>query len=427
MPVQQNGGRTLDFRAPSQLLRSGCSAVHPDDDPGMRLGRLLFPTPAATVATGWQDEAVFVDGDDWYAAALAAIASAERTVTVETYALDGDAVGTRLLAALAAAAGRGCAVHLLVDGVGSAPWLRVADGGPAAAGPEIRVWNPLPWTIVRRAGLNRAWRFLTRINRRDHRKLCLIDGRVAWLGSINWVADHSRRERGDAAWHDVGARVEGPGVAALEAAVAQAWRRAWPLRAGQVRPRWFAGPAAPQTLCASVRLNHTFRLRRAAYHDLLTRLRSARERIWIANAYVVPRGSLLRALGAAARRGVDVRVLVPAVSDHAFMPWITAVFADALAAAGVRVWAYRPRMLHAKTMLIDDLALVGSHNLNSRSFFHDLEVEAVLVQPSSVARLVEIYRDDLSLSDQLLPPALARLRWWQRLGARAALLAKSWL
>ena len=393
------------------------------------MGLSQFLRAAPPVAAGWLEEAVFVDGDDWHDAALAAIAAARSAVTVETYALQGDAVGTSLVAALAAAAARGCTVHLLVDGVGSASWVRAADGGPdaVASGVEVRVWNPLPWTIVRRAGIGRAFSFLTRINRRDHRKLCLVDGRTAWLGSINWVAAHSRRSQGDTAWHDIGARVEGPGVAALEAAVTQAWRRAWPLVGGRVRPRWLAGPAAPRPACASVRLNHTFRLRRAAYHDLLARLRAARERIWIANAYVVPRGSLLRTLGAAARRGVDVRVLVPAVSDHAFMPWLTAVFSDALAGAGVRVWAYRPRMLHAKTMLIDDLALVGSHNLNSRSFFHDLEVEAVLSQPASVARLAEIYRDDLSLSDPLLPPALARLRWWQRLGARAALLAKSWL
>lgn len=379
---------------------------------------------------GWDAESVVIDGDAWYDGALAAIASAQSTVAVETYALGRDPVGRRLVGALSAAAARGCTVSLLVDGAGSAAWVRAVDGGrdPALAGSGIAVavWNPLPWTVAR-ASLARRWRWLGRINRRDHRKLCIIDGRTAWLGSINWEAAHSRRESDDASWRDTGARVEGPGVAVYAAAIADAWRKAWPLRAGRVRPRWFAGSRPGRIVCPSVRLNRTARERRQAYRDLLARLRAARERIWITNAYVVPRGSLLRTLAAAARRGVDVRMLVPAVSDHAVMPWIAATCADALAASGARVWAYRPRMLHAKTMIIDGTALVGSHNLNSRSFFHDLESEAVLTSPACIARLAEAYRDDLSMSDLLAPGALARLPWWKRWAARAALLARVWL
>jgi len=176
-----------------------------------------------------------------------------------------------------------------------------------------------------------------------------------------------------------------------------------------------------------VRLNHTIAIRRSAYRDLLQRLRRAQRRIWITNAYVVPRGSLMRALHAASARGVDVRLLAPARSDVAFMPWVGAIFADALQARGARVFAYLPSMLHAKTMLIDDTALVGSHNLNSRSFLHDLEVEVVLTTPGSVAALEQAFATDCAAAQELLPPATAHLPWWQRLLGRAMLLAKRWI
>lgn len=385
-----------------------------------------MPDPSA-----WTSETVFVDADPWYAAVLAAIAGAHASVIVETYSLADDAIGRGLLAALAAAANRGVEVRLLVDGIGSAAWVRACSEGDAACAPAVavavRVWHPLPWGIARRAaGLGPRWAWLRRINRRDHRKLVVVDGTVAWTGSVNWEAAHSRAISGPAAWRDTAVRLEGPGIAALAAAWEHAWARAWPLLAGRLHLRGIGRRAAAMAHPA-VRLNHTIRARRAAYRDLLQRLRGARRRIWIANAYVVPRGSLLRTLRAAARRGVDVRVLVPGISDHAVMPWVAAVFADSLAAAGARVFAYRPRVLHAKTMLIDDQALVGSHNLNSRSFLHDLEVEAVLMQPASIAELEAAWHDDEAEADLLPTPALARLRWWQRLAAHLALLAKRWL
>jgi cardiolipin synthase len=386
---------------------------------------------AGGMPTSWTQQAVFRDGDAWYDGVLAAIAGATSSVEVESYILAPDPVGRRLEAALLAAAARGVEVRLLVDGVGSAAWVRACDVGSSAAfsvagALAVRVWHPLPWGIVRRANLATRWRWLIRINRRDHRKLVIIDGAEAWLGSINWEVVHSARERGAEAWRDTGARVAGPGVACLRAAWEHAWARSWPLVHGRLRLRGLALPRrAP--LHPAVRLNHTWRARRAAYRALLRLIRGARRRVWIANAYVVPRGSLLRALAAAARRGVEVRLLLPARSDHAVMPWIAALHAESLARAGVAAHAYRPRVLHAKTMLIDDLALVGSHNLNSRSFLHDLECEAVLSDPAVIAALERDWDLDLAESDPLPRSALAALPWWQRLAARTALLLRRWI
>lgn len=376
----------------------------------------------------WASEAVYCDGDRWFADLLAELNSAQRRIWLESYMLAPDALGERVVAALRAAAARGCEVRLLVDGVGSALWLR--GGNP---GVELRVWNPLPWSAARRAGLFRRWRWLAAINRRDHRKVCLVDDRVAWVGSFNIDGCHVREFSGDHTWRDSGARVAGDGVAELSAAFEQAWRKAWPVVDGRVR-LWLRsagrgrGPGGRgRQRSGDVRLNDTWSTRRAAYRDLLIRLRSARSRIWISNAYIVPRGSLLRALNAAVRRGVDVRLLAPARADVPFMPWIGAIYADALHRRGVRVFAYLPRMLHAKTMLIDDTALVGSHNLNSRSFLHDLEAEVVLRAPASITALEQAYEADCREARELLDPTSGLLPWWQRGIGQTLLLAKRWL
>lgn len=381
--------------------------------------------PPEPLAAAWDQEAVWTDGDAWFRDLLQDLASAKHSIWMETYILAPDALGARVLAALAAAQARGCEVRLQVDGVGSAAWLQSRPGLPADL--ALRVWNPLPWAVARRATLLRRWRWLASINRRDHRKVCIIDGERAWVGSLNVDGCHVAELSGPARWRDTGARVAGPGVAALEAAFAHAWRRAWPVVDGRVRLPLRRGERPPPDLCTAVRLNHTVATRRSMYRDLLARLDAAQRRIWISNAYVVPRGSLLRALQAAARRGVDVRLLAPERSDIPFMPWVGATFADALLARGVRVLAYQPRMLHAKTMLIDDHALVGSHNLNSRSFLHDLEAEVVLTHPASIAALEAAYLADCSEARELHPPAMAGLPWWQRAIGRWALLAKRFI
>jgi cardiolipin synthase A/B len=383
----------------------------------------LHPPPP--LATGWDQEAVWTDGDAWFRDLLQDLAGAQHSVWMETYILAPDALGARVLAALVAAQARGCEVHLLVDGVGSAAWLQ--EQRHATVGPPLRVWNPLPWAAARRATLLRRWRWLATVNRRDHRKVCIIDGERAWVGSLNVDGCHTAELSGPTRWRDTGARVAGPGIAALEAAFAHAWRRAWPMVHGRVRLPLRRGPRPPADGCVAVRLNHTVSDRREMYRDLLARLKAAQRRIWISNAYVVPRGSLLRALLAAAKRGVDVRLVAPANSDIPFMPWVGATFADALLLRGVRVFAYLPRMLHAKTMLIDGYALVGSHNLNARSFMHDLEAEVVLTHPASIATLESAYAADCAQSRELHPPAMAGLPWWQRAVGRTMLLAKRFI
>lgn len=376
----------------------------------------------------WTAEQVFADGDDWFDALGAAIDGARASVWLELFILGDDAVGQALTAALERAAIRGVEVHLLVDGVGSAAWITARARAAAGSLMAVRVYHPTPWqvcgglmTTVPR--LPRALRFLRLINSRNHRKLALIDGNVAWLGSFNGEVRHSRRVRGEAAWRDTGVRLEGAGVAALAQAFANTWARSWVLAPGRFRPS-FAWRLRAQRLPveAPLRLWQGVVARRRLRADLVRRIAGARERVWLRTPYFVPPVPLLRALMVAARRGAVVQVVVPAANDVPFMPWIAALLARRLAATGVQVLAY-PGMLHAKTQVIDGWVAVGSLNLNGRSLRRDLEVEAVLVQPAAREEVAALHRTDAALA----VPLEGSLRWWQALAAHALLWVRWWI
>lgn len=354
----------------------------------------------------WRSEELYIDGDQWFDGMLADLAAARWRIDFEVYIFDDDAMGERMCAALRAAAERGVQVRLMVDGAGSGQWLwqRAPEllGSPLA----LRVYHPLPgqmlsWAFLGRSRLVALVHQVLRINRRNHRKVTIIDRRIAWVGSFNVSTNVLRSVSGDNAWYDAGARVEGPAIIELERAFTHAWEKAWRfnrnrLQAPALRPR------RPVELESGlVRLNHRLRLRRHRYEELIRRITGAKRRIWIAMAYFVPGRRLVRALGDAVARGVDVRLMMSERSDVPFMPWVALCFQIALLGRGVRIFNYLPRFLHAKILLIDDWLCVGSTNLNARSLLHDLEADVVLLQPKSQRRMQEIFQADFAQCAEL--------------------------
>jgi cardiolipin synthase len=170
-----------------------------------------------------------------------------------------------------------------------------------------------------------------------------------------------------------------------------------------------------------VRLNLRRAQRRENYLDLLVRILKSERRIWIENAYFVPDGSLVRALRTAAEAGVDVRIVVPAVSDVFFIPWVTSAFHVGLLQAGVRIFEYTKGMLHAKTMLIDDWGLVGSSNLNHRSLLHDLEADLVLGAEDASRSLEEQFEVDCTDSREVTLRNWRERPWLERVLGRMLL------
>lgn len=396
----------------------------------------------------WLKENVLTEGDLFFDSLLREISAAGTSVSLETFIFEDSPLGTRVLEALVAAARRGVRVRLLVDGLGSAAWVRKRGVALSEAHFELRVFHPLPvfllpWFSFGANGLAHFFALLRRINRRDHRKVCVIDVKTAWVGSFNIssnhlggarVADHTNRLQGRPyGWRDTAARVEGRAVGDLQRGFDDIWRRAWGLSAARFhapRPAFLRAPSALSVAKSSwvasslVRLNTRRQARLVLYRDLLFRITKARQRIWITNAYFVPDGALVRALSAAARSGLDVRILVPAVSDVPFMPFVSAAFYFALLRAGVRIFEFTDGVLHAKTMLIDSWVSVGSTNLNHRSLLHDLEADVVLLQPDSIVHMRQIFENDLAHAREVSMRDWRERPWWQKLIGRAALLWK---
>ena len=375
----------------------------------------------------WSSELVVTDGDRYLAHLLADIASAQKTIDLESYIVEGDEIGEMVTAALTAATARGIAVRFLVDGNGALSWIQ----GPGATfrGCPWRIYHPVPWTVLRtylptlRQLIARlqAFRFA---NRRNHRKTCVIDGTIGWIASFNLERRHYKSLTGDEAWRDTAVRVEGEALSLITQAFTVTWRRSWRYGKRFLLPATdFPGKQPQVTRSSPVRLNSTRRLRRRLWADLLLRIRTARGRVWITTPYFVPNEDLLRALGEAAKHA-DVRLLLPAINDIGMMPYIAGVYFARLDEAGVRVWAY-PRMVHAKTMLIDDIGLVGSSNLNSRSLLFDLEADVWLSEPSSIATLDESFIADCAMAAEIPKGRRPSLSW--RILGNCFLLMRRWL
>jgi cardiolipin synthase len=153
-------------------------------------------------------------------------------------------------------------------------------------------------------------------------------------------------------------------------------------------------------------------------------MRSAQKRVWITTAYFAPSHGLLRALESAVDNGADVRILVPRNSDIFFMPWVTRAYYSRLLKRGVKIYEYLPRFLHAKSAVIDDWALVGTTNLNRRSFAHDFEIDVVLSKVGSVEELATQFLVDLNSSEQIMVPAGGVKAF---LGRWVSLIFKNWI
>lgn len=295
---------------------------------------------------------------------IADIRAAEQHVHLLFYIYADDATGRRVAEALFAAAARGVRCRVLVDAVGSRTMFKRM--APAMRAQGIEVFRALPASLFRRR--------MARLDLRNHRKLAVIDGRVAYTGSQNLVnADYGRR---DLAWHDMMVRITGPVVLELQAVFVSDWYFETdeildsqdifpePIRAGRVAAQTLpSGPSYPT--------ENYQRMVVAALH-------AARRRVTITTPYFVPDEPFMQAMEVAVLRGVEVELVVPQRFDQILVGAATRAFYDDLLAAGVSVYLYQPGLVHAKTMSIDDAwAMIGTSNFDIRSFALNFEINMV--------------------------------------------------
>lgn len=352
----------------------------------------------------WDQEQLFLNGDEYFAEMERHIRAAKKSLDVETYIFHDDRFGRHFVDLLVETAARGVNVRLTVDGVGASGWRSAFGEQLTKAGVAFKVYHELPWMRIGktpasaggRPGLVGLMRF---INSRLHRKMFLIDGEEAWCGSFNISGKHLQSVSGSKAWKDIGIRVQGAGLEQLRWAFDKIWlsRRA---NYAQTITNWYRRRTVRKS-SSLVRLNNTRRLRRKYYAELLTQLRRAEKHIYIISAYFIPTPSVLRALTSQAKKGIDVRLLLPSYSDIFFVPWINLALYEKLLRSGIRVFEYTPSMLHAKAICVDDWAVVGSSNLNHRSIIHDLEVDIVITDATVREQLIFGFMNDLKQSHEV--------------------------
>jgi cardiolipin synthase len=363
------------------------------------------------------------DGEATYREMFAAIAAATDHINLESYIIEDDAIGRRLSEALLQKRAQGVQVNVVYDSVGSAGTPAAFFERLAAGGVRVLEFNPVNPLAARKEWL---------INNRDHRKLLVIDGRTAFVGGTNFSRVHSsrafgRRNGGDGPrWRDTHLRIEGPAVEEFQKLFLQTWakQRGDPLAAANYFPVLAAkGREMVRAIGSTPDDPHSL-----IYLTLLSAISRAETHVYLTNAYFVPDPQLLDALTAAARRGVDVRLVLPGASDSGPAFHAGRSHYSALLGAGVRIYERRDAMLHAKTATIDGVwSCVGSTNLDWRSFLHNDEVDATILGREFAAQMQAAFSADVAASD-----AVALERWEARaIGFRlkewAARLWEYWL
>jgi cardiolipin synthase len=345
-----------------------------------------------------------VEGGETFAAMLAAIESAERFIHLETYIFNDDKVGIAFGNALVAKARAGVAVRIIVDALGT--WQTSAGffGDLRDAGAQVHEFAPLvPW---RRLG--RAWQ-------RDHRKILVVDGRVAFTGGINIADDYAPAEVGGGGWRDTHCRVEGPLVDSLEAVFRDLWHREEQPPYPPYPPPEGRDPAPGRQLAQLVCKDEN-RNRTAIRRHYLHALRSAQELIYLANAYFVPDPGIRRALRRAARRGVKVVVMVPGRGDLRTVELASQASWAPLLRSGVRIVKWPRTHMHSKYAVVDGVwTVIGSYNLDYQSLLRNLDVIVEVVDRDLGALMQRGFETDMQRCEEVSLAEWKKRGWWQRL------------
>lgn len=344
---------------------------------------------------------LFVEGDSLYDAMLADIAAAKTAIRLESYIFTDDEIGSQFMDALGQAARKGVTTTLRLDAAGSWGGLSRSSVETLARDGVMLAWSRA-W----------SWRHPWTFHLRNHRKLLIIDERVAYLGGFNISRDSSRKSVGESRWRDTHVRITGPLIRDATA-VFDSYT--------QLKCIWQPRRAHGIYLLPNRTARCRHRLRRA-FND---RFGSAVERVWLTTPYFVPDRHSQSQLRAAARRGVDVRLLVPAKNDIAIAQWASRAAYSRILASGVRIFEYQPRVLHAKTALVDhDWATVGTANFDYRSFFLNDELNLIAEDEPFNAKLATQFETDLKDSREIVAedwrhrgwcaPIAEAIGWWVR-------------
>jgi cardiolipin synthase len=340
-----------------------------------------FPvTPPRTVPIGDGTVTTYTYGRDLYADMLAAIEGARRQILFETYIWKGDEVGEQFKAALAAAADRGVEVYCIYDGFAN-----------LVVSPRFKHF-PANMLVLRYPIYSAGFRFLNlRHYGRDHRKILVVDDEVGFVGGYNIGTPYATE------WRDTHVRITGPGVWDLKRAFADFWNLN--------RRRRIRHSERPLLLETASTWEPKIRFHRNVPRLWMFPIRSmyleainrSSRNVWMTHAYFIPDQDFVDAMKDAARRGVDVRLLVPLKSNHIVADWISRGYFSQLLASGVRIFRFKDAMVHAKTSTVDgNWSTVGTANVDRLSLQGNYEINVEVIDEALAKTLEEIYENDES-------------------------------
>jgi cardiolipin synthase len=351
---------------------------------------------------------ILQDGDATFGAIFEAIDGARAYILVQVYILRDDGLGRALKNRLIRKAREGCMVRVIYDAIGSSA---LPDGYLAelrAAGIEAVNFHSLSQPHSR-----------FQINFRNHRKIVIVDGDVGFLGGLNVGDEYMGRDPRLGPWRDTHLRIRGPIVEQLQLIFVEDWYWATGAR---LELNW-APETRPEMLDALILAQGPADLRETGTLYFCNLIEAARERVWIASPYFVPDQAILAALGLAALRGVDVRLLVADKRDH-WLVWLAAfAYFDEMLEAGVKILRYRNGFMHQKVAVVDEaFASVGTLNLDNRSCSLNFEVTALVFDRDFARKTAAMLEADLAQSYSYETPLARMKNPFKRNAARVARL-----
>jgi len=359
---------------------------------------------------------------------MAAARAATSSINLETYIFDQDQVGNEFADVLIEKQRQGVAVNIMVDAVGAIATPAAFFERMRAAGIRVLIFNP-----VNPAKAKGNWD----LNNRNHRKLMVVDGKVAFTGGINISSTYAnsslfrskfKKETADGAkvgWRDTHVKIEGPAVAPLQWSFVNLWvqQEGGELPKAEYFPTLSAaGDKLIRVLAGNPEGDSTI------YKALMVAIQESKKSIHITSAYFVPDQQIVDALGAAARRGVDVRLVLPGVSDHSMIRYAGQGFYDQLLRSGVKIFELQVAVLHAKTAVIDGAwSTIGSANIDRRSFLHNYELNVVVMDPAFGLAMESAFNEDLRDSKEVTLERWKHRPWMDRIREWAARLGEYWI
>ena len=346
--------------------------------------------------------AVYTDGKSKMEALMEEIARARHHIHIQYYILNDDQTGCRLRDALVAKAREGVRVRILYDDVGSRGAKNSFFKGMRDAGIEVYAFLHVKFPL-----------FTSKVNYRNHRKIVVIDGRVGFFGGMN-IADRYVKGPGWGVWRDSHFKVEGKGVYGLQSAFLVDWSTVE--RVHLDTSKFF--PEADNYTSSTMQFATSGPLGpwRTLLQGIMTAIAGARRSICIQTPYFLPTEGLNSLLQTAALGGIDVQLMLPERSDSRIIDKAVHSFIDDMLRAGVKVYFYTKGFLHAKMLIVDDLlTVVGSANMDFRSFEHNFEINAFVYGQDFNTAMRRVFDEDLRSCRRLIPSEWLRRPLPQRL------------